>query len=149
MPRRGRYLRRAPPAPTRQKGLSGNALLGLGVAACALVIVVAVVSLRFLQKPPPPPPPPAPPPPEQSVGRILRYSEQYYKAALTEDAKRYGVEPVDPATLAQPLAYARELEHPRALKVERDTLETPHLKITSRVIKEWAATASGQRFRFE
>ena len=32
------------PPPTK-KGLSGNALLGIGVAVCAVVIVVAVVSL--------------------------------------------------------------------------------------------------------
>src|SRR5205823_1097260 len=66
-----------------------------------------------------------------------------------EDAKRYKVAPIDAATLAQPLPYAAELGAPRAMKVERDTIETLHLKITSRVIKEWARTPSGQGFKFE
>jgi hypothetical protein len=129
--------------------MSGNTLLGIGVAVCALVIVVAVVSLRFLQKEPPPPPPPPPPAPEQSVGRVLRYSEGYYKAALEEDSKRYQVPAMDPPAMATPLAYASELSEPRLMKVERDTLETAHLKISSRVIKEWAASSAGQRFRVE
>ncbi len=139
-----------PPSQKPQpKGLSANALLGIGVAVCALVIVVAVVSLRFLQKPPPPPPPPAPPAPEQSVGRILRYSPEYYKATVEEDEKRYKLAPLDVATLAQPLAWATELAAPRLMKVERDAVETPHLRITSRVIKEWARTPSGQGFKYE
>jgi hypothetical protein len=79
----------------------------------------------------------------------MRYSEAYYRASLDEDAKRFRVAPMDPAAMAQPLAWASELSAPRTMKVQRDALETPHLKITTRVIKEWAATASGQRFRFE
>ena len=35
------------------------------------------------------------------------------------------------------------------MKVERDALETPHLKIATRVIKEWARTPSGQGFKYE
>jgi len=139
-----------PPSHKPQpKGLSGNALLGVGVAVCAVVIVVAVVSLRFLQKEPPPPPPPPPPAPAESVGRIIRYSPEYYKALTEEDAKRYKVATLDPGALAQPLTYAAELGAPRAMKVQRDTLETAHLKIASRVIKEWARTPSGQGFKYE
>lgn len=139
-----------PPSQKPQpKGLSGNALLGIGVAVCAVVIVVAVVSLRFLQKEPPPPPPAPPPAPAESVGRIIRYSPEYYKALTEEDAKRYKVATLDPAALAQPLTYAAELGAPRAMKVQRDTLETPHLKLVSRVIKEWARTPSGQGFKYE
>ncbi len=135
--------------PSRRKqGLSGNALLAIGAAVCAVVIVIAVVSLRFLQKEPPPPPPP-PPSPEQSVGRILRYSAPYYKAIVDEDEKRYKLPALEPAALAEPFAYASELAQPRRLKVEHDTVETPHLKISSRVAKEWAATDTGQRFRYE
>jgi hypothetical protein len=148
MLRRAQYLRRVP-APRERKGLSANALLGFGVGACALLIVVAVVSLRFLQRTPPPLPPAPPPPPEQNVGRILRYSEPYYKSVLDEDVKRYRVAPVEPAVLAQPLPYAAELTEPRRLKTDRDLVETPHLKITTRVVREWAATSSGQRFRYE
>lgn len=140
------------PPPRQQpqsKGLSGNALLGIGVAVCAAIIIVAVVSLRFLQKPPPPPPPPPPPAPEQNVGRILRYSPEYYKAAIEEDAKRYKVAPIDPATMAEPLPWAEELSAPRLMKVEKDAFETPHLRVASRVIKEWARTPSGQGFKYE
>lgn len=135
--------------PPSKKGISANALLGIGVAVCAAVIVVAVVSLRFLQKPPPPPPPPPPPAPEQSVGRILRFSPEYYKALLEEDVKRYKVPAIDPAAMAQPLEWTRELSAPRALKIEKDSFETPHLRIASRVRKEWARTPSGQGFKFE
>ena len=138
-----------PPGRGKPKGLSANALLGIGVAVCATVIVVAVVSLRFLQKEPPPPPPPPPPAPAESVGRIIRYSPEYYKALTEDDAKKYKVAASDPATLAQPLPYAAELGQPRALKVQRDSFETPHLKLTSRVIKEWARTPSGQGFKYE
>jgi hypothetical protein len=112
-------------------------------------IVIALVSLRFLQRKPPPPPPPPPPAPQTSVNRILRYSPDYYKALLEEDAKRYGIPPITPDELSQPLPYADELAQPRAMKVTRDTLETTHLELTTHVRNEWAATSSGQRFRFE
>jgi hypothetical protein len=129
--------------------MSGNTLLAIGVAICAVVVVIAVVSLRFLQKEPPPPPPPPPPAPAASVGRIIRYSPEYYKAAEEEDAKRYKVAAIDPGTLAQPLTYAAELTEPRSMKIEKDTIDTPHLKVTTRVIKEWARTPSGQGFKYE
>lgn len=135
--------------PPRPQGLSGNALLALGAGVCALIIIIAVVSLRFLQKEPPPPPPPPPPTPEQSVGRILRYSEPYFKALIEEDAKRFHVPPLEPAALAEPFAFADELTAPRRMKSEHDRIETPHLVVATRVAKEWAATPSGQRFRYE
>ncbi len=138
-----------PPPRQKPKGISANALLGIGVAVCATIIVVAVVSLRFLQKEPPPPPPPPPPAPAESVGRIIRYSPEYYKASTEEDAKRYKVAALDPTALAQPLPYADELAEPRPMKIERDSVETPHLKISSRVLKEWARTPSGQGFKYE
>lgn len=138
-----------PPAGRQPTGLSGNTLLAIGVAVCATVIVIAVVSLRFLQKEPPPPPPSPPPPPAESVGRIIRYSPEYYKASTEEDAKRYHVAPLDPATLAEPLVYAAELGAPRAMKVGHDTLETPHLVVSAHVKKEWARTPAGQAFKFD
>ena len=125
-------------------------MLAIGAGVCGVVVFVAVVTLmRFTEKHQPPPPPPPPPAPEQNVGRILRYKEQYYKASTEEDAKRWNVAPVEPAEMAQPIPYAAELTEPRAVKVQRDTIDTPHLRIGSRVIKEWAATPSGQRFRYE
>ena len=138
-----------PPRGREPQGLSGNALLAIGAAVCGVVIIIAVVSLRFLQKPPPPPPPPPPPTPEQSVGRILRYSPQYYAAMLQEDAKRYRVPAVEPEVLAQPLPFAVELTTPHHLKNEHDVLETPHLRLATHLAKEWASTDGGQRFRYE
>jgi hypothetical protein len=135
------------PVPTPPK-LSTNALLGLGLGACALLIVLALVGTRILIKPPPPPPPPAPAP-ESSVTGLLRFTPGYYRAILDDDAKKYGLPKVDPEELAAPLDYADELGAPRRLKADRDGLETPHLKLGTRVIKEWATTGSGQRFRFE
>jgi hypothetical protein len=129
--------------------MSGNTLLAIGVAACAVVIVVAMVSLRFVKKAPPPAAPAPPPPPAQSVGRIIRYSPEYYRASVDEDAKRYKVAVLEPAALAQPLPYANELPAPRTLKLDRDKLETPHLKLATRVIREWARTPSGQGFKYE
>ena len=129
--------------------MSGNTLLAIGVGGCAVLVVAAVVSLRFLQKEPPPPPPPPPPAPQASVNRILRYSPGYYQAVLDEDAKRYQLPPITPQQLSQPMPYFDELHEHRQLKVQKDVLETPHLKITTRVRNEWAATSSGQRFRFE
>jgi hypothetical protein len=132
-----------------KKRMSGNTLLAIGVGACAVLVVVAVVSLRFLSKEPPPPPPPPPSQPQESVNRILRYSAGYYRAVIEEDVKRYGVPVITPDQLAQPLPYAVELSQPRTLKVQKDTVETPHLRVSTHVRNEWAATASGQRFRFD
>ena len=58
--------------------------------------------------------------------------------------------PIDPAALAQPLAYAAELTEPRPMKIEqRQPSRRRTCKITSRVIKEWARTPSGQGFKYE
>ena len=35
------------------------------------------------------------------------------------------------------------------MKVEKDTLDTAHLRLTTRVMKEWAQTETGQRYRYE
>lgn len=138
-----------PTRPPPRKGLSGNALLGIGAAVCVVVILVAVVSMHAFEREAPPPPPPPPPAPAQSVERVLRYSEGYYKAVIEEDAKKYGVPALDPATLAEPLTYASELDAPRTLKVEHGKLETPHLVLATHVAKEWGSPGGGQRFRFE
>jgi hypothetical protein len=138
-----------PPQNTSEKRLSGDALLIIGVSVCAVVIVGAVVSLRFLQKAPPPPPPAPPPPPEASVGRVLRFSEPYYKAVLEEDAKKLHVAAVAPSEFAQPMPFADELSAPRKLKVQKDAVETAHLRLATSIIKEWASTNTGQRFRYD
>src|SRR5205823_6573443 len=98
---------------------------------------------------PPPPPPPPPPSPEASVTELLRYTEGYYRAELDEDAKSYHVKPVSLEALAQPLAYHHDLTTPRTLDGKHGALDTPHLRLTTRVLKEWAMTPSGQGFRAE
>lgn len=129
--------------------MSGNTLLLLGLVGCAGLVVITLVTSRFLKSEPPPPPPPPPPAAETSVTGTLRYTEGFFKANLDDDTKQYGLPPVDVATLAQPLAYANELGSPKKLKPDRDTLETPHLKLATHTVKEWATTPSGQSYRFE
>jgi hypothetical protein len=134
----------------QRKRLTGNALLAIGAGICAVVVLIAVVSLhRFTRSRGPSLPPPPPVPPEQNVGRVLRRSPEYYKASIEEDAKRFGVKVIEPAEMARPLAWAVELSQPRALDVRHGAMETAHLRIGARVIKEWASSASGQRFRYE
>jgi hypothetical protein len=130
--------------------MSTNQLLGLALLGCAVVIVVAVVGTRFLtHAPPPPPPPPPPSPPEAAVTGLIRYSEGYYKASVEDAAKRWKLSPPTLGRLAEPLKYAAELQHPKQMKVEKDALDTPHLRLATHVIKEWAQTETGQRFRYE
>ena len=129
--------------------MSPNAVLGLGLAVCGVVVVIALVTARFFKSEPPPPPPPPPPTAEATVTGQLRYTEGFYKAQLEDDAKLYGIPKVDPQAIAQPLAYANELEAPRTLKSEHDGFETPHLKLAAHTIKEWATTGNGQGFKYE
>jgi len=136
-------------APPRKKGMSPNTLLGVGLAACAALVVIALVASRFLASEPPPPPPPPPPATATTVTGVLRYTEGYYKAELDEDAKRLGLPAPDLATMAKPLPYFDETGAARRMKPEHDTLETPHLRLTTNVSKEWAMTPGGQGFRYE
>jgi hypothetical protein len=131
--------------------MSTNQLLGIALAACAVVVVVAVVGTRFLTKEPPPPPPPPPPAPEASVTGLLRYNDGYYKATLEESVKRWHLDAAqaNPARLSEPFVYADELSAPKNMKVEKDALDTAHLHLTTRVMKEWAQTETGQRYRYE
>jgi hypothetical protein len=137
-------------APPRKKGMSPNTLLGVGLAACAALVVIALVASRFLASEPPPPPPPPPPATATTVTGVLRYTEGYYKAELDEDAKKLGLKASpDLAAMAKPLPYFDESGAARRMKPERDTLETPHLRLTTKVSKEWAMTPGGQGFRYE
>jgi hypothetical protein len=80
---------------------------------------------------------------------VLRFTEGFYKASLDDDFKRYGVKAVPLAEVAQPLTYSDDLKDARKLKPDRDSLETPHLKLTTHTRKEWATTPDGQGFRYE
>jgi hypothetical protein len=138
------------PAPRKKKpGMSANTLLGIGLGACAALVVIALVASRFLQSEPPPPPPPPPPAASATVTGVLRYTEGYYKAIVDEGAKKLGLAAPTLAQLAQPLPYFDESAAARRMKPERDSLETPHLRLQTKVIKEWAMTPSGQGFRYE
>ncbi len=135
--------------PPKKKGMSPNTSLAVGLGVCVVVVVVALVTSRFLKSEPPPPPPPPPPPVESTVTGQLRYTEGFYKASLLDDFKLFGVAPMDSSVIAQPLVYAKESSGARQLKTEHDSIETPHLKITTRTVKEWASTGNGQGFKYE
>ncbi len=131
-------------------GMSPNAMLGLGLALCAALVVVALVGMRFLKSTPPPPPAPPPAPPvAQSINTTLKFSSGYYKATLDDDAKKFQIPPPPVETLAAPLPFFEELAEPRTLKAEKDVIETPHLRIVSVAAKEWSATGAAQRLRVE
>jgi hypothetical protein len=80
------------------------------------------------------------------VTLLLRYTDAYYRSVLDEDAKRFGLQPPDPAALAAPLAHSVELTHARPLKIG-ESFETEHLKIGAHAIKEWAVNGDNQGFR--
>jgi hypothetical protein len=86
---------------------------------------------------------------EATVTGQLRYTEGFYKASLADDFQKLNLQPMDLATIAQPMVYAKELSGTRQLKPDHDGFETPHLKIATKIIKEWATTDSGQSFKFE
>jgi len=132
-----------------KKRISSDTLLRVGLGACALLVVVALVSMRLLKTEPPPPSPPPPQVTEKLVTGVPRYTETYYRGVLDEDTRRLGLQATTPAELAAPLVYALELESERRMKPQRDTVETPHLRLTTSVLKEWASTSSGQRYRYE
>jgi hypothetical protein len=138
-----------PTRPTqRRQRLTGNQLLALGGAGSVVLILLAIASLK-LGKKPPPPLPSEPPPSAQAEARNFRYSAAYYRTVLEEDSRRYKVPRLTADMLAAPFVYAAELTEPRRLDGKHASIDTPHLRISSHVAKEWASTASGQRFRTE
>jgi len=131
--------------------MSPNTLLAVGLVGCAALVVVALTASRFFKSAPPPPPPPPPPPAENTVTGLLRYTEGFYKASLDDDFKKLGVPKIEVTTLAKPLVYADETGAAKksTLKADRDAVETPHLKLATHTVKEWAMTSSGQGYRYE
>ncbi|MEO6952445.1 MAG: hypothetical protein ABI321_11575 [Polyangia bacterium] len=130
-------------------GLSPNAMLGLGLAGCAaLVVVAAVLSSRFGKAPPPPPVVIEPAvDPSASVGPHL--STTYYHGTIENDAKAYKLPVPTLESLQQPLPYFEELSAPKKMKAARDQLDTAHLHLATRAKKEWSVTDSAQRMRVE
>ncbi|MSP63637.1 MAG: hypothetical protein EXR72_25495 [Myxococcales bacterium] len=78
---------------------------------------------------------------------MLRFTENFYKATVEEDARRFAVTPPSLDDLRAPLKDSIELDEPRVLAAGR-VIETPHLKIGAVVLKEWAG-GGGQGFRYE
>ncbi len=137
------------PRPTKSS-TSSNQLLIVGLVGCAAIVVVVVISMRLLQHDPPPPPPPPLPTAERSVNAVLRYTPGYFKALIDDDAKRYGITPAPSIDeLSRPLVYGDELAAPRRLRGKGDKTATAHLSVATKVVKEWASTSTGERFRFE
>jgi hypothetical protein len=82
--------------------------------------------------------------PEETITRELRFGVEYYKALLTEDAKKYGVTAPDPKDFAQPFALFVEFTGRQRLQARKEGgLETKHLKITLEITKEWAQAPGG------
>jgi hypothetical protein len=133
----------------KKKGMSPNALLAVGLGACAALVVVTLAASRFLKTEPPPPPPPPPPTAENTVMGQLRYTEGFYKAELEDDFKRYQLTPEPVSALAQPNPYLLDLSEPQKLKYDHDKLDTAHFHLATHVRKEWATTPDGQSYRYE
>lgn len=133
----------------RRKRMSGNTLLALGLGGCVGLVFLAVIISRWLKTEPPPPLPPQPPARAQRSSGLPRYTSSYFAAVLAEDAKRLGLQNLEVNVLAQPFAYASELAAPRRLRAERDQLDTAHLHLATRILKEWAVTGNGEGFRYE
>ncbi len=130
-------------------GMSANTTLAIGLVVCAILVVGALLGSRFFKTEVPPPPKPVAPPAERAVNTTLRYTEGYFKATLDEDRKRFQLPSPSLDSTRAPLPYANELAAPRTMKAEKDQLDTPHLHLSTRVSKEWAATGTAQRIRVE
>ena len=104
--------------------------------------------MQFLAKPLPAPPRLPPQPLEKPVTPI-RYTAAYYKAIVDKDAAELHLPAINIAAMSMPLLHANELGEPRRMKAAGDTFETPHVKLRTHVIKEWATTDNTQGFRFE
>jgi hypothetical protein len=115
-----------------------------------VVVGLAYVGMKALtaRKPPPPPPPPAAPAANLVTGN-LKFTTGFYKAQVDDDLKAFGLPAMSLADLAAPLGYFDELDAPRKMKPEKDVIDTPHLRISTKVQKEWATQGSGQGFKFE
>jgi hypothetical protein len=133
------------PRDREEKGNRGL-LIALGAAGAALVVALAVTSL--MPKPLPAPPAPPPPPAVRPATTTLRFTEQFYKAQIDEDAKKLGVEAISLADIGVPLDHFVELDTPRILDPGK-SIETKHLKIAASVAKEWSTGSGGQGFRYE
>src|SRR5437870_4318357 len=117
----------------RREAKENNTLLYVGLGAVALLLVGAIVGMKFMTKPPPPPPPAQPAAPQV----LPIHTPVMYRGVLDEDARRFGVPKTSPEEIAQPLVHTVELPEPRTLK-PGETVETAKLRIGAKLVKEWA-----------
>jgi hypothetical protein len=131
-------------------GMSPNAMLAIGLVVCGVLVVVALLGLRFFGKAEPVhTPAPVAAPVAQAVNTTVKFAPGYYKGTVEEDAKKYKIPAPSIEALAAPLAYTEELSAPRTMKPDKDQYETPHLRLATHVVKEWSTTGSAQRLRVE
>lgn len=140
------YSRPMPRPPTKKESNAGL-YAALGAAGAVLVIALAVVGLRKPLPPPPPPPRPRTTGSVSTVREALRGSENFYKATVEDDARKFGLPTPTLDQLAAPLPRSVELDLPRTL-APGQSIETPHLEIKVEVAKEWSG-AGGSGYRFE
>jgi hypothetical protein len=123
--------------------------LALAVGATGLGAIALGTLLLYMGEPPPPPDPPKPPPPpEVTMNATLKYSPSVYRGLIETDARTYKVPIPTPDQLAQPNRYFEELKghrHLRAKDRKGNTVETPHLRLTTTTAKK-KATLEGQSF---
>lgn len=130
--------------------MSANTMLGVGLAGCVVLVVIALVAMKSLQKPPPPPRPrgaAATAAPDPSTAG--KYSAGDYMATLEEDAKAVKLPTPKIEQMAAPLPFFDELPAGKTLKADRDQIDTPHLHLATKVVKEWSTTGSAQQMRIE
>ncbi len=145
----------------KKKGPSANVLLATGLGACVGLIAGALFFLHGANQRrqvnealPPSSAAPAKDPmaiaPSPSSAQ-MRYKPAYYQAVVEEDAKRFGIAKPSDEELRQSFRYSEEIpvRAPHRMKAEKDTYETPHLRLSTHMVKEWALSSSGQGFRFE
>jgi hypothetical protein len=138
----------APPTQPEDEKEESNIGLFVALGAVVAVLVIGLVVLKLRPPPPPPPPKVEAAPQPKPITETLHSSPGYYKATVEEDARRFGLEPVDLADLATPLKHAVELDAPRTIAVGQ-TFETAHLELRAEVVKEWSGAGGGQAFRFD
>ena len=132
--------------PKTKKESNAGLFAALGIAGAVLAVALLFVGFHK-PTPPPPPPPPNVNGSASTVREALRNSENFYKATIEEDARRFELPPPALSDLAAPLKHADELDAPRTLSPGQ-SLETAHLAIRLEVAKEWSG-AGGHEFRYE
>ena len=126
--------------------MEGKPLAAL-VSAVGLAVIAICVGILYGGGPPPAAARPKPPPPSDQYDPDIKYSGMVYRAMVEQDAKTYGVPAPTSEQIRAPNPYFEEVLGRRRIKAKQ-SVETPHLKITLLIQKENAAT-EGQAFGYE